>query len=51
MNRHLKQERKLSEKEKKKIARDMVKGYKKMANLNQKLAEDGLVNNKHDETG
>lgn len=34
--------RTLTEAEKKKIARDMIEGYKKMADLNLELAEEGL---------
>lgn len=38
--RHL--QRKISEKEKKRIAKDMIEGYKKMANINLELAEEGM---------
>lgn len=37
-----------SEKEKRKIAREMIEGYKKMADLNLELAEEGMKS--HDET-
>ena len=40
--------REFSEKEKKKIAKDMIEGYKKMADLNLELAEEGMKS--HDET-
>lgn len=32
----------LTEEEKKKIAQDMIEGYKKMAAINRELAEDGM---------
>jgi len=35
----------LSKEEKEKIARDMIEGYKKMASINKKLAEDGFIKN------
>lgn len=38
----------ISEKEKKKIAKDMIEGYKKMADLNLELTEEGMQT--HDET-
>ncbi|MFW5982080.1 MAG: hypothetical protein ACOCQO_02615 [Halanaerobiaceae bacterium] len=40
--------KKFTKEEKKKIAKDMVEGYKKMAELNLELAEDGM--NTDDET-
>lgn len=40
----------LSDQEKERIARDMIDGYKKMADLNRELAEEGLRNNDDDET-
>lgn len=33
---------KISREQKKRIAKDMIKGYKKMADLNLELAEEGL---------
>ncbi len=39
----LSRDRDLSEEEKKRIARELIQGYKKMAALNQKLAENGFV--------
>ncbi|QTL99245.1 hypothetical protein GM661_15415 [Iocasia frigidifontis] len=42
------QKKVLSEEKKRKIAREMVKGYKKMADINRELAEEGLRS--HDET-
>ncbi len=41
----LREKTKLTEEEKKKIARDMIEGYKKMASINKKLAEDGFIKN------
>lgn len=35
--------RKLSESEKKRIAQELIQGYQKMASLNQKLAEKGFI--------
>ncbi|MFW6381803.1 MAG: hypothetical protein ACOCZ3_04580 [Bacillota bacterium] len=43
MGEDLRKSRELSEEEKKRIARDMIEGYKKMASLNQKLAENDFV--------
>lgn len=40
--------RKISEEEKRKIAKEMIEGYKKMADLNLELAEEGM--DFHDET-
>ncbi|MFW6022425.1 MAG: hypothetical protein ACOCQW_02775 [Halanaerobiaceae bacterium] len=40
--------KKISDKEKEKIAKDMIEGYKKMADLNLELAEEGMKS--HDET-
>ena len=40
----LSRERNFSQKEKKRIVRQMKKGYKQMAPLNRKLAEDYFVN-------
>ncbi|MFP4662543.1 MAG: hypothetical protein ACLFPF_10145 [Halanaerobiales bacterium] len=40
--------RNISKEEKEKIARDMIEGYKKMADLNLELAEEGMKSN--DET-
>ncbi|HLV10032.1 MAG TPA: hypothetical protein VKY40_07480 [Halanaerobiales bacterium] len=34
---------KISKEEKKKIARAMIEGYKKMADINRELAEEGLL--------
>ena len=54
MAKNLRRNRNLTEEEKKKIAEDLIRGYKKMAALNQKLAEDGFVKeyneNNEDET-
>ena len=45
------EERDLSEEEKKRIARELIQGYKKMAALNQKLAENGFIEDEiNDET-
>jgi len=41
--------RSLTREEKKKIARQLIEGYKRMAALNLELAEEGLQ--LHDETG
>ena len=43
MGKDFREERDLSEKEKRRIARELIKGYKKMAALNQKLAENGFI--------
>lgn len=42
----LSRENNFSEQEKKKIARQMKEGYKKMAPLNRKLAEDYFTSDK-----
>ena len=44
---------KLSERERQRIARELIQGYKKMASLNQKLAENGFIADAEngDETG
>ena len=34
--------RNISDKEKKRIAKEMIEGYKKMADLNLELAEEGM---------
>ena len=39
MNEGLGRERKISKKEKEKIAKELIEGYKKMAPLNRKLAK------------
>lgn len=39
----LRKRTRLTEEEKKRIAREMIEGYKKMARINQKLAEDGFI--------
>jgi len=39
----IKQGYNLSKRERKKIAKELAKGYQKMASLNQKLAENGFV--------
>lgn len=43
MSEDLSRGRKLSERERKRIARELIQGYKKMASLNQKLAENGFI--------
>lgn len=37
--------RELTEEEKEKITRDMIEGYKKMADLNRELAEENFMGN------
>ena len=39
----IKQGYNLSKRERKRIAKELAKGYQKMASLNQKLAENGFV--------
>ncbi len=43
MTKGLSRDRSFSEKEKKKIARELKEGYKKMASLNRELAQDFFV--------
>jgi hypothetical protein len=43
MGSDFKEEQDLSKKEKRRIAKELIQGYKKMAALNQKLAEDGFI--------
>ncbi|MGM0436774.1 MAG: hypothetical protein ACQEQD_00735 [Bacillota bacterium] len=43
MGDNIKQGYNLSERERKRIAKELAKGYQKMASLNQKLAENGFV--------
>lgn len=45
MTEGLGRERELTEEEKEKITRDMIEGYKKMAALNRKLAEEDFMGN------
>jgi hypothetical protein len=35
-------EKKITAEEKKKIAKEMIEGYKKMADINRELAEEGM---------
>ena len=41
----LRKKTELSKEEKEKIARDMIEGYKKMASINKRLAENGFIEN------
>jgi len=43
MGDNIKQGYNLSKTERKRIAKELAKGYQKMASLNQKLAENGFV--------
>ena len=45
MTKGLGRENEFSEEEKKKIAKEMREGYKKMASLNRKLAEEYFIEN------
>ncbi len=39
----MRQEHKLTERERKRITRELIQGYQKMASLNQRLAENGFI--------
>ncbi len=41
----LRKKTELTKEEKKKIAKEMIEGYKKMASINKKLAENGFIKN------
>ena len=49
MTHYLDRNREISQKEKEKIARALIEGYKKMADLNRELAEDGFLSGDSEE--